>query len=61
MVHFRFSDVVDIHEVSSSFPVHVCCADVASLMPYLDDATDMVLASVPLEDILRSPSPAHEE
>jgi hypothetical protein len=30
-------------------------------MRYLDDATDMVLASMPLEDVLRSPSPAHEE
>jgi len=52
VVHFRFPGSVDVHEVGRGFPVGVDLDDLAFLMPRLEDATDDVLAIMPLDNIL---------
>lgn len=61
IVHFQFCDLMDVREVARGFPMQVHYSDMAFLMSWLGEATNVVLALVPLEDILRGPSPNHEE
>jgi hypothetical protein len=60
MVHFWFLNLVDVYEVARGFPVSADPNDMAFLMPRLEEAAHTVLAIVPLEAILRGPSPDHE-
>jgi hypothetical protein len=55
MVHFWFLDLVDVYEVARGIPVSADPNDMAFLMPRLEEATDTVLAIVPLEAIIRGP------
>jgi hypothetical protein len=59
-VHFRFHDLVDVHEVARGFPMGVSRTDMAFLMPCLEEGADAVLALAPLDDILRGPSQERE-
>ena len=52
---------MDVHEVARGFPMQFHYSNVAFLMSWLGEATIIVLALVPLEDILRGPSLDHEE
>lgn len=56
VVHFWFHDLVDVREVARGFPMDVNRTDMAFPMPYLEEATDAVLAFAHLEDILRGRS-----
>lgn len=54
-VHFRFHDLVDVHEVARGIPMGVSRTDVAFLMPCLEEGIDAILAFAPLDDILHGP------
>jgi hypothetical protein len=47
---------VDVNEVARGFPIDVNGTDMLFLMPHLEEATDAILASAPLENILCGPS-----
>jgi len=51
---------VDIHEVVEGFPEGARDSNVRFLMPSQEDATDAILAIIPLEAILHGPSSDHE-
>lgn len=56
VVHFRFSNLVDVSEVVEGLPRGIRDSDMALLMPCLEEAADAVLAIAPLEAVLYGPS-----
>jgi hypothetical protein len=58
-VLFRFPGLVDVYEVAGGFPTSVDPNDLAFLMPCLEDVANVLLAIMPLDDILYGPSPDH--
>jgi hypothetical protein len=60
VVHFHFSDLVDISEVAEGFPRGTRDSDMVLLMPWLEGATDTVLEIALMEAVLRGPSPSRE-
>lgn len=58
-VHFWLPSSVDVCEVAGGFPKSVDPNNLVFLMPRLEDVADVILAIVPLDDILCGPSPDH--
>lgn len=49
--------MVDVCEVTRGFPIGIPPKDTVVLMGHLEDAADVVLASINLNDILHGPPP----
>jgi hypothetical protein len=60
VVHFHFSDLVDVGELVEGLPEGTRDSNMVLLMPRLEEAVDVVLAITPLEAVLHGLSSDRE-
>jgi hypothetical protein len=60
VVHFHFSDLVDVGELVEGLPEGTRDSNMVLLMPCLEEAADAILVIASLDEVLHSPSSDHE-